>query len=70
MYIASTVPVKHYHVSKSRSVLISGHLESVVTKISRHSNKVWLMMELVDYYGYQLFCNLLLYLPADRWSVD
>jgi hypothetical protein len=70
MYKVSTVLVKHYHISKSRSALISGHSEFVITKISRRPNKVWLMMELVDYYGHQLFCNLLLYLLADKWSVD
>lgn len=70
MYKVSTVLVKHYHISKNRSALISGPLEFVITKTSRHPNKVWLMIELVDYYGYHLFCNLHLYLPADRWSID
>jgi hypothetical protein len=57
--------MKHYHISKNRSALIFGSLEFVIIKISGHPNKVWLMMELVDCFGYQLFYNLLLYLPVD-----
>jgi hypothetical protein len=69
-YKASVVPVKRYHGSKNRSALIFGCSEFVIINISRHPNKVWLIMKLVDYYGYQLFSNLPLYLPVDGRNAD